>query len=261
MSNSPLIDCKVISPNKNRPRNHAIDRLTPHCVVGQLSAEAIGSCFAPVSRQASCNYGIGYDGRVALICDEGDRSWCSSSPSNDHRAITIECASDKEHPYAMNSVVYEKLILLCADICRRYGKKKVLWLGSKEAALAYQPKADEMVLTAHRWFAAKACPGDWLYSRYGELAERINQLLGSDAAETTAGWKKENGSWYYYKDGAALKAQWVKDGGHWYWLGEDGAMATGWLSWQGKLYWLNPEQREGVPEGACIVTDGSGAIG
>lgn len=186
MNNSPLIDCKVISPNRNRPRNHGVDRITPHCVVGQLSAEAIGSCFAPVSRQASCNYGIGYDGRVALICDEGDRSWCSSSPSNDHRAITIECASDKKHPYAMNSVVYEKLILLCADICRRYSKKKVLWLGSKEAALAYQPKADEMVLTAHRWFAAKACPGDWLYSRYGELAERINQLLGS--SEPAVSW-------------------------------------------------------------------------
>lgn len=186
MSNSPLVDCKVVSPNKNSPRNHAVDRLTPHCVVGQLSAEAIGGCFAPVSRKASCNYGIGYDGRVALICDEGDRSWCSSSPSNDHRAITIECASDKKHPYAMNSVVYEKLILLCADICRRYGKKKVLWLGSKEAALAYQPKADEMVLTAHRWFAAKACPGDWLYSRYGELAERINQLLGS--SEPAVSW-------------------------------------------------------------------------
>ena len=186
MRQNPLVDCKVISPNRNSPRNHGVDRITPHCVVGQLSAEAIGSCFAPVSRQASCNYGIGYDGRVALICDEGDRSWCSSSPPNDHRAITIECASDKEHPYAMNSVVYEKLILLCADICRRYGKKKVLWLGSKEAALAYQPKADEMVLTAHRWFAAKACPGDWLYSRYGELAERINQLLGSGAP--AVGW-------------------------------------------------------------------------
>ena len=189
MSNSSLIDYRVISPNRNSPRNHAIDRLTPHCVVGQLSAEAIGSCFAPVSRQASCNYGIGYDGRVALICDEGDRSWCSSSPSNDHRAITIECASDKEHPYAMNSIVYEKLILLCADICRRYGKKKVLWLGSKEDALAYQPKADEMVLTAHRWFAAKACPGDWLYSRYGELAERINHLLGgAGSSEPAVSW-------------------------------------------------------------------------
>ena len=190
MSNSSLIDYRVISPNRNSPRNHAIDRLTPHCVVGQLSAEAIGSCFAPVSRQASCNYGIGYDGRVALICDEGDRSWCSSSPSNDHRAITIECASDKEHPYAMNSIVYEKLILLCADICRRYGKKKVLWLGSKEDALAYQPKADEMVLTAHRWFAAKACPGDWLYSQNGLTScwtARLRQLAGlTPSAPATA---------------------------------------------------------------------------
>ena len=91
---------------------------------------------------------------------------------------------------------------------------------------------------------------------YGELAERINQLLGSGAD----GWVQEGGSWYYYKNGAALKAQWLKDGGHWYWLGEDGAMATGWLSWQGKLYWLNPEQREGVPEGACIITDSEGAV-
>ena len=133
----------------------------------------------------------------------------------------------------------------------------MLWLGSKAAALAYQPKANEMVLTAHRWFAAKACPGDWLYSRYGELAERINQLLGSSAD----GWRKENGSWYYYKNNAALKAQWLKDGGWWYWLDGDGKMQTGWLTWQGKLYWLNPEQREGVPEGACIITDGNGAIG
>jgi len=83
----------------------------------------------------------------------------------------------------MNSVVYEKLILLCADICRRYGKKKVLWLGSKEAALAYQPKADEMVLTAHRWFAAKACPGDWLYNRLGDLAAKVTSRLGGETPQ------------------------------------------------------------------------------
>ena len=184
MSNSALSCMRQVSPFRNSPRNQKIDTITIHCVVGQMSVEGLCGLFQ--TSGASCNYGIGYDGRVALICDEGDRSWCSSSPSNDHRAITIECASDKEHPYAMNSIVYEKLILLCADICRRYGKKKVLWLGSKEDALAYQPKADEMVLTAHRWFAAKACPGDWLYSRYGELAERINQLLDSSAP--AVGW-------------------------------------------------------------------------
>lgn len=178
MSNSSLVNCTVYSPNHSGKRTHSIDTLTPHCVVGQLTAEAIGGCF-PKGREASCNYGIGKDGRVCLIVDECNRSWCSSSNSNDQRAITIECASDKSHPYAMNSAVYEKLIQLCADICKRNGKKKVLWLDSKEKTLAYTPKSDEMVLTAHRWFANKSCPGDWLYSRYGELASRINALLGS----------------------------------------------------------------------------------
>lgn len=184
MSNSS-VNCKVISPNKSSPRNHKIDTITPHCVVGQLSAEAIGGCFRSPDRKASCNYGIGSDGRIVLVVDEKDRSWCSSSSSNDNRAVTIECASDMKTPYAMKSVVYETLIKLCADICRRNGINKLLWLGSKEKTLAYTPKKGEAVLTAHRWFANKSCPGDWLYSRYGELADRVNKLLGS--ASSTPG--------------------------------------------------------------------------
>lgn len=208
MGNSSLIDCTVLSPNHSGKRTHSIDTLTPHCVVGQLSAETIGACF-PKGREASCNYGIGYDGRVCLIVDEANRSWCSSSNSNDQRAITIECASDKTEPYAMKSAVYEKLIKLCADICKRYGKTKVLWLGSKEKTLAYTPKSNEMVLTAHRWFANKSCPGDWLYSRYGELASRINALLGSGSANTGTGGNAESPSsgstLYYVQSGAYSK--------------------------------------------------------
>lgn len=183
--NSGLVDCTVYSPNHSGKRTRPIDTLTPHCVVGQLTAERIGACF-PKGRNASCNYGIGTDGRVSLIVDECNRSWCSSSNANDQRAVTIECASDTTHPYAMNSKVYDKLVQLCADICRRNGKTKVLWLGSKEKTLAYTPKSDEMVLTAHRWFANKACPGEWLYSRYGELAEKINAALRSGASTTPA---------------------------------------------------------------------------
>lgn len=204
MSNSSLVDCTVYSPNHSGKRTHSIDRLTPHCVVGQLSAETIGACF-PKGRDASCNYGIGYDGRVCLIVDECNRSWCSSSNANDQRAITIECASDKAEPYAMKSAVYEKLIKLCADICKRNGKTKVLWLGSKEKALAYEPKANEIVLTAHRWFANKSCPGDWLYSRYGELADRINALLGSTDSGNSGGNNTPSGGSgvkYYVQTGA-----------------------------------------------------------
>lgn len=109
-TNSPLVVYTNLSPNHSGQRTHSIDRITPHCVVGQLSAESICGCFISPSRQASCNYGIGKDGRVSLCVEEKNRSWCSSSAANDQRAITIECASDLTHPYAMNSAVYTSLI-------------------------------------------------------------------------------------------------------------------------------------------------------
>ena len=133
MSNSKLVNFTQISPNRNSPRNHTIDRITPHCVVGQASVEALGNLFANSGRQASSNYGIGFDGRVGMYCPESDRSWCSSSPANDHRAVTIEVASDSYYPYAFNWVAYMKLVELCADICKRNGKDKLIWMG--EAAL------------------------------------------------------------------------------------------------------------------------------
>lgn len=184
MSNSPLVNYTRISPNRNSPRNHSIDRITIHCVVGQCTVEALGNVFAPVSRQASSNYGIGYDGRVGMYCPEGDRSWCSSSPSNDHRAVTIEVASDTYHPYAVTQAAYNRCIDLCVDICRRNGKKKLLWLGSATAALNYNPRADEMVMTAHRWFASTICPGDYLYSRFGDIAAKVTARLGGKPEPT-----------------------------------------------------------------------------
>lgn len=182
MANSPLVNITMLSPNHSGKRTHTIDRITPHCVVGQLSAEGIGGCFKSTAVGASCNYGIGKDGRVVLVVDEDKRSWCSSNKDNDQRAVTIECASDKVHPYAFNDIVYAKLVALCVDICKRNGKKKLLWLGDKEKTLAYQPKADEMVLTVHRWFKNKACPGEWMYSNMGELARSVTNALNPVSA-------------------------------------------------------------------------------
>ena len=183
-NNSPLVAYTNLSPNHSGLRTHSIDRITPHCVVGQLSAESICGCFISPSRQASCNYGIGKDGRVSLCVEEKNRSWCSSSAANDQRAITIECASDLTHPYAMNSAVYTSLIKLCTDICKRNGKTKLLWLGDKNKTLNYAPASDEMVLTVHRWYANKACPGDWLYSRLSDLAAKVTAALGTPVAST-----------------------------------------------------------------------------
>lgn len=183
-TNSKLVSYTKLSPNHSGQRTHSIDRITPHCVVGQLSCESICGCFTSPSRQASCNYGIGKDGRISLCVEEKNRSWCSSSNANDQRAVTIECASDMSEPYAMNNAVYNSLVKLCIDICKRNGKKKLLWLGSKDKCLNYTPKSDEMVLTVHRWFANKSCPGNWLYSRLGELATKVTtELSGSTPSD------------------------------------------------------------------------------
>lgn len=174
---SSLVDCEIMSPNCTKPRTLKIDRITPHCAVSKCTAEALGNYFKKSSVIASANYGIGYDGKIGLYVDEDNRSWCSSNKENDNRAITIECASELNEPYEMTEKVFKSLKLLCFDICKRYGKTKLLWIADKDKALAYVPKPEEMLITVHRWFANKACPGDWLYNRLSELAEHVTEEL------------------------------------------------------------------------------------
>lgn len=183
MSNSSLVSYKKISPHKNVHRNHKIDTITIHCYVGQASVESMGSWFSNPNAEASCNYGIGTDGRIALIVDEEDRSWCSSSSSNDNRAITIECASDNKPPYAINDKVYSSLISLCEDICRRNGIKELKWRGDKSLI----GNIEKQNMTVHRWFKNKDCPGEYIYSRLGQIAAQVNERLGSDSTGDSDG--------------------------------------------------------------------------
>ncbi len=177
MANSPLVSFTKLSPNHSGRRSCSISRITPHAVVGQLSVERICNCFKDTGRQASCNYCIGADGRIGLCVDEQNRSWCSSSRDNDQRAVTIECASDMIEPYTMNQEVYAALVDLCVDICRRNGKKRLLWISDRDKALSYEVKPDEMLLTVHRWFARKSCPGKWLFGKLGDLAQKVDAIL------------------------------------------------------------------------------------
>lgn len=177
MSNSALAHFTLISPNRNSPRNHKIDRISIHCYVGQVTAQSGLREFSSPSKGASCNYVVGYDGSIGLCVPERDRSWCTSDPPNDHRAVTIETASDTTHPYAVTDKAYEALVDLVTDICRRNGAKKLIWFGDKNKTLAYTPKSGEMVMTVHRWFSAKACPGDYLYERHGAIAAEVTRRL------------------------------------------------------------------------------------
>ena len=183
-TNSPMVDYRQLSPNHSGQRTESIDRITPHCVVGQCTAEGLGEWFSKPSTQASSNYGIDRDGRIGMYVEEKNRSWCSSSNANDQRAVTIECASDTTEPYAFRDIVYQRLIALCVDICRRNGKTKLIWLGDKAKTLTYEPKPGEMVLTVHRWFKQKPCPGNWMYARMGDLAEQVTARLDQMAGES-----------------------------------------------------------------------------
>lgn len=176
MSNSPLVSYTKISPNKTSPRNHKIDTVTVHCVVGQCSVETLGNIFAPTSRQASANYGIGTDGRVGMYVEEKDRSWCSSNAANDHRAVTIEVASDTTEPYAVNAKAYAALIDLLVDICQRNGITKLVWSTNKADRVNHKNGCN---MTVHRDYANKSCPGTYLYERHAQIASEVNKRLGS----------------------------------------------------------------------------------
>ena len=183
---SPLTNKIRESKDNSGNRTYKVTRITPHCWVGQVSIENGLDYFATTSRKVSSNYIIGSDGRVGGCVREEWRAWTSSSRDNDNRAITIECASDTKSPYAFRTAVYEKLIKLSADICQRYGKKKLIWISDKSKALAYSPKDDEMLLTVHRWFSDTDCPGNWLMSRMSDLAERVTAILqGETPTEDT----------------------------------------------------------------------------
>ena len=183
MSNSSLISYTKLSPNHSGKRTKKIDTITIHCMAGQLSVESCGALFAKSSRQASSNYGIGPDGRIALYVDEGNRSWCTSSNANDQRAVTIEVASDATHPYAVKDKAYDALLDLVTDICKRNGIKKLVWSTSKNDRVNHLNACN---MTAHRDYAAKACPGDYLYNREGEIAAEVNRRLGATGSSTPA---------------------------------------------------------------------------
>lgn len=190
-TNSSLVSYTKISPNKNSPRNHAIDTITIHCVVGQCSVETLGNIFAPTSRQASSNYGVGVDGRIGMYVEEKDRSWCSSNAANDNRAITIEVASDTKEPYAVNAKAYAALLDLVTDICKRNGIKKLVWSTDKNERVNHLNGCN---MTVHRDYANKSCPGTYLYNKHGEIAAEVNRRLGSGSTGTNANTGTNTGS-------------------------------------------------------------------
>lgn len=178
-TNSPLVTYKRLTSKHSGVRKQPIDTISIHCVVGKWTAKKGCDYFATTDREASCNYVVGKDGSIGLCVEEKNRSWCTSSPANDNRAVTIEVASETKHPYKITDEAYAALIKLCADICKRNGIEELKWKGNKSLI----GKVDKQNMTVHRWFSNKACPGDYLYNLHDEIAKEVNEILRKERQE------------------------------------------------------------------------------
>lgn len=194
MADSQLVSYEKYSPNISSPRNHEIDIITIHCMAGNLSIESCGDIFANPNYQCSSQYGIGSDGRIAQYVAESDRSWCTSSRTNDHRAVTIEVANCCGEPdWPVTDEAMESLIALCTDICQRNGIPQLKWLADPDKIW----QVDVQNMTAHRWIEAKACPGNYLYERFGYIADEVNKRLGNPSYKPKASNQKSNADQFH----------------------------------------------------------------
>ena len=166
--NSPLIDYVYLSPNADFPRADGIKKITIHHMAEELTLERLGTVFGNRDRQASSNYAVDTDGRVALYVEERDRAWTSSSRENDHQAVTIEVANDEiGGDWHVSDAAYEALIELCVDICRRNGIQKLVYTGDAEGNL-----------TIHQFFNENTeCPGHYLKGKMPEIAWEVTGRL------------------------------------------------------------------------------------
>lgn len=168
MSNSKLISGTLLTDNCSKPRNHKIDRITPHYMAWYTSAKTCCESFLPASRRASANYCIGKDGEIWLNVDEKNRAWTTGNSYNDNRAVTIECANYMESSRygVLPDVVWDSLVLLCVDICKRNGISAINYTGN-----------DQGNLTKHKWYQDTDCPGPWFTNQFDRLAQEINSEL------------------------------------------------------------------------------------
>lgn len=181
MSNSSLVTYTNITSNKTTMNTKINDTITIHCFVGQVTAKQGCDYFANPKAQSSANYVVGKDGSIGLSVDEKDRAWTTggsytvngeTGAMNDHHAVTIEVACDKTAPYAITDKAYNALVKLVADIAKRNNIGELKWKADK--TLVGQP--DKQNMTVHRWFAPKACPGDYIYERLGNIAKEANAI-------------------------------------------------------------------------------------
>lgn len=166
--NSPLTDFVYLTANADYPRDQPISKITIHHMGGDLALGNLGERFQKRDIQASSNYAIDSRGNVALYVEETNRAWTSKNRENDEQAITIEVANDEEGGnWHVSNETFDKLVLLCADICKRNGIEEIVYTGDTTGNLTFHGMFD----------STTECPGPYLKSRMNDLADAINAEL------------------------------------------------------------------------------------
>lgn len=164
ISNSKLATSKYPAHKDNytNGRSKKIDIITPHHMAGKLTARECGFIFQNKNRKASSNYGIGYDGEIALYVNESDTSWCNSNWDSNCRSVTIEVSnSSNGGNWLVSDKSLNSLISLMADIAKRNGMGKLI-------------KGKNV--TWHSMYKNTNCPGPYLLSKLDYIIEEANKI-------------------------------------------------------------------------------------
>lgn len=176
MSNSSLASFTLLSPyNHSGKRTSKIQYIVLHHMAAVWTARRCLESFVPVSREASCNYAIGYAGEIGLGLDESMQAWTTSNRWIDDRAITVEIAnSSLGGVYPVSDASLESAIALTTDICWRNGIYPCTYTGDKTGTLH-----------KHEWYAATYCPGAYLGDKFAYIAKEVTKRLDKLRAGTT----------------------------------------------------------------------------
>lgn len=209
--NSPLATIYIPSPFHSGPRQQKIKGVAIHCTAGKTTAEALGNWFQREGLDASSNYGIGYDGSIGCYVDEANRSWCTSNGNVDNACVTIEVSTDSTPPYKCTAASYVALIKLLTDICLRNDIDSLKWEGDKSLMFNW----DKQNMVVHRWCAAKACPGDYLYSLHPQIAKDVNAALtaarkNAEASKVDEGYEQWKAYYERYRASKSDMPDWAE---------------------------------------------------
>ena len=227
MTHSNLTSVVIHSPNGYFPRSASINKITIHHMAGVMTAEQCGYVFSSSARQASSNYGIGNDGKIACYVEEENAAWTSSSYWNDSQSVTMEVSNSYAgDPWPISDAAWKSMIALCADICTRYGIEP------------YYDGTTGGTFTEHRMFAATGCPGQYIHERMYQIVKEVKAAMNGTGGE----WIKDDRGWWYKRfDGSYPASEWEKINDKWYYFDSKGYMVEGWLTYNGEKYYLKPK--------------------